>query len=334
MNRSETQTGVAILVALGVLAVITALSLFFISYITITKSSAKNTSELTSARMFIASAVQRVQAGMSVYAGSNTKNYYDVTSLCNISNDPLITTDIGSDSVGELLATIKDGITYYSADEFNNTHVNSRPQWQYIKDSNGKIINRISFIIIPETGQINPSIYVDSGVSSYKNDVQAVSENDMRNPFAVSINADGDTMYGRAGISANEINLKPLIAELVEASAVDEYLDGMSSNLSTSGKMPSKPAYSWYDIDYFFTNLEIEEDSKNSFHKQFSFIQQSAPEAFWIARDSADTTRNENEMFNRFNLKRVDWDSLSVVDILTESSQFSSTAELHNGFVE
>jgi hypothetical protein len=331
MKRSETQTGVAILIALGVLAVIMALTMFFVSYISITKSSAQNTNELTTARMVIASAIQRVKAGMSIYAGSTVENYYDVTSLCNISNDQLVTTDIGSDSVGELLATIKNEITYYTTDEFDNTIENSKPQWQYIKDKNGKIINRVSFVIIADTGRINPSIFVDSGANAFDNNINAVSENENLNPFAVSIDTNGDTVYGRSGINSNEINLNPIITELVETVHVEEYLGKMSSNLSLTGEMPSDPAYSWYDLDYFFEKLNIDKNIKNFFSKQFSFIQQPAPEAFWIAGDEADTTRNENEMFNRFNLRRTDWDSLTVNDIISTPTQFSTTLQQDNG---
>ena len=138
MNQNKAQKGIAVLIALAVIALIMTLTMFFISYVTISKNSARNANDLTTARMLIASAVQRIKAGMSVYAGGTTENFYNVVSKCNISTDLLFTTDTGSDSVGALLSTTNNNIVYYTEDEFNNTAVDFRPQWQYIKDNNGK----------------------------------------------------------------------------------------------------------------------------------------------------------------------------------------------------
>ena len=158
----------------------------------------------------------------------------------------------------------------------------------------GKITNRVSFVIIVDTGQINPSVYVDSGFNASINDVNAVSENEILNQYAVAIDSSGNTLYGRAGISTNEINLKPIIDELVEAGLVSQYLEKISSSEANTGEMVSDPAYSWYDINHFFSKLDISSDiSKNLFYNQFSFISQPAPEAFWISDDPADITKTK-----------------------------------------
>jgi hypothetical protein len=331
MKKTKKEDGVAVLVALGVLAVIMGLTFFFTSYIAILKNSAKNANDLTVARMLITATAQRIKAGMSVYANSVTENFYDVISTCNISTDPSITTDIAQNNIGTLLATTQNGIEYYTEDDFNNTPTSARPQWQYIKDDANKIAGRVSFVIVVDTGQINPSICVDTGFNAETNSIKAISEEEGINPYAISIKTDGDTAYGRPGINTNEINLKPIINGLAETALVDEYLEKISSSEAYSGKMPTNPAYSWYDIDYFFSSLDISEDSKDSFYKQFSFITQPSPEAYWIASSPSDTTKDEDEMYHRFNLKRSDWDTLVINDIVNPPAQYSTSSQQHDG---
>ena len=151
INKNE--KGFAILLTLGLIALITVSTLLFVFTSRMNRKTAKNYNSLTTARILVQSAVNRALASMKKNSEDITKDFSDVYTRC-------ATYTHGSTKAQEdlinLMPTELGGIVYYSESDYLNS--TDSPSWQYFptnvsKSTDKKIVGRIAFISIADNGK-------------------------------------------------------------------------------------------------------------------------------------------------------------------------------------
>ncbi len=328
----KNESGFAILLTLGLIALITISALLYIYTSSMNKKTAKNYNNLTTARILVQSAVNRALGSMKKNSGV-TADFSEVYTHC-------VTYTHGSTKSQEylidLMPTEFGGISYYDEDQFLNS--SDSPSWQYFptnisKSPDKKIIGRIAYITLADNGKIMPSAAVDSGLNAYNYNqthtpgICAATEygSPAAPPSAInqtpvtSITADGTQLVGRPGVDVSEIWLGSLGTLLS-----DTNLKKLSSDQANpAGKMPH--GKDWGNSDQFLELLNIKKDDEiNEFKEYFTFGNPPDPEVFWVDND-LDEIKTEDELFHRFNLKRSDWSNITVDSIKASPTLYSTT---------
>ena len=335
--------GIVVLLSLGLLALLSMLVLTFSVSTTISRKIAKNYNDLTIARMIAVSGLHRVIAGMSLYSGYEDKDFADVFSK----NQEAVSDDIKREDLGGpgLLQTIVNGVTHYSLPE--DYDVDIYPTWQYLPFDHGidtPIIGRFAYVVVSNTGKIDPSACIDSGYNTYEDHGHtAVSEaNKPGDPGSGAYDGqDGiertswigpgadDFVVGRPGRNLSEIFLRCMDdgeSWLNASPSSKKYVQKLSSSwASPSGKLRLKGnewTGRWADFDTLFDSLGVDDEYKNTFKANFTLDNPPDPEAFWI--DDNDFVKKTDELYHRFNLTRSNWSDITVDSIKADPVSYSS----------
>jgi hypothetical protein len=315
----NSEKGVAIVFALGIVALLLVIALGFVITSIVEKQTGKNFSDLKIARLAAQSGLQRVIAGMKYY--SNNYSFIYFNSL--VSHDPAADSDlVYYEDLPTLMANVEDGEgrevfdwnTYYPSDFYDPTD-SDHITWQYLPQNNGvdtPIIARFAYLVISDKGKIDPSASVDSGVNADINSVSAISENYPVSE-ATSVSTDGGDVIGRPGRDISELFLTTLPSWFT-----DNMAEKISvTNADSAGQLTIGER--WLDFDTLFNSLNITDDAtKDSFYNVFCLDNPKNLEAFWIDANSDDICNSE-EMYHRFNLTRTDWGEDFAVDSIKQS---------------
>ena len=315
-NNSD-QNGSAIVIALGIFALILALGLNFASQSIINEKVAKNLENKTKADIFLQSSSSRIMAEISTV--STLSNLYSI--------DPYG----GSDTINELQSATINGINY---------HANPNTEWQYVynssdsSNSDSVIIGRIAYSFCNigtnssnygELGKLNAAACVDSGINALNAGTDAVSEDAS---LSTGTTPSGTTIQGRPGVNVNEIYLVAL-----DDALSDQILEKISAqNTSTgNGMLPignDANGGNWLDIQTFFKSADItDSDIQNRLAEKLTTSSTPDKEAFWIDINSDDTISDTEEYFHRFNLTRSDWDNIRPDSFLNNSPSLYSASD-------
>lgn len=304
----ENERGIALLMTLGVLAMLIVLALAFATTSQVNLKEAVNNNDLTVARLLAESAVQRVVGIMRFY--STQSMYYDNV-FSHDESDSVIANRKNYDGLYRI-GTATDDVSYtwpsvYDPESSEAVH------WQYIYNGltggNRKIIGRIAFVTASNTGKLDPSACVDSGGSP-------VNEN--------------TTVEERNGVHIKEINIKNL-----DPANSTTYLPAADvSNLSSTNASPAgmlTDGARWPDWGILFSLLDIANNpQKEQYRLWFVIDNPPDPEAFWVDTDG-DGQIDSGESYHRFNLARTDWNSLAVANIVANPTVYSASPSTHDG---
>ena len=337
--------GIVLLLSLGLLALLSMLVLTFTVSTTISRKIAKNYDDLTIARMIAMSGLHRVIAGMSLYSDYANKDFADVFSK----NQEAVSDDVKRENLGGpgLLQTIVNGVTHYSLEE--DYEVTTNPTWQYLPFDHGidtPIIGRFAYVVVANSGKIDPSACIDSGYVSYhEHGHSAVSEadkpgdpgseaydgqNGVERTSWIGPDAD-DFVVGRPGRDLSEIFLRCMDdgddpTWLGAHPSTKKYVQKLSSFwASPAGKLRLKGNVwigRWPDFDTLFDKLGVDDEYKDKFKDNFTLDNPPDPEAFWI--DDNDFVKTTDELYHRFNLTRSDWNDITVDSIKADPINYST----------
>ena len=285
------ESGIAVIMTLGFMAVILILVLSFVDLSIINRRMSENYNHLQAARMATQTAYQRALVAIDEYRGDSSKDMMKIFSYNSNVNTR-------SDGLDNLIETVVNGVTYYS--DYDPLE---GPHWQYLPIDHGAdtpITARFAYAVVVDIGRIDPSSVVDSGSCG-----SAVLETDpTKTSFSVT---------GRPGRDLSELYLTSL------PSSVSDYADSLC--VECAGGMLEDESR-WDSFDTIFTELGITDDLiKDSFRNAFVLNNLADAEAFWI--DNGDLQRESGELYHRFNLARTDWDQIEVDSILSVPLAFN-----------
>jgi hypothetical protein len=305
-NTKESESGIAVVLSLGLTALILGLVLTYITTFQVEKKAAINFSNIKIAKMLAESALRRTVIAMKSY---NIDTDIDITTFSSRQTDYDEADSLQYfEGLSEKLPTTIKKINYYQYSS-DNPESSDPVTWVYIKDDNktdSPIIGRMAYVIISDKGKIDPSATVDSG----GNYTSAISET---NTTYTSTKTDGSCVVGRPGRDVNEMFLTSL-----DDWFTDPYAENMSANNAPGGKMPAGER--WIDISTIFAELGISDDAiEDSFITTFNLYNSVDAEAFWIDL-SNNSYKEPSEMYHRFNLANSYWDDFNVDSIVTNET--------------
>ena len=295
------EKGIAILLTLGFLALLSILAMLFIATAVTNRKIARNYNDLTTAKMLAQSTINRAIASMKLYSDDVTKDFSDINSKSAYSYDSI---EAREDLVS-LLPTVKDEVKYYSKNDYTGT---DKPTWQYFPSNTSTdtpIVGRVAFIAIADNGKIMPSAAVS--------------------------NLDENAPQERPGADISEIWLGSLkwingngkLKRFFNNSKLKE----SRSEIYIDGKMPIN---GWGSSDLFFSRIPFSNSTKKAELLQcLSFGNPPDLEAFWIDANSNDV-KTADELFHRFNLQRTDWDSFTVDSIANTNNVLHNSTDSGN----
>lgn len=313
----------ALIFTLGILTILMILGLAFVMLSQTNRKLASVNSDVTTARLIAESALERILGSIESYNDDLTqgKIYPGTSSFFDVSgaNSGTGSTDAGWDNRRVIFSFQSSGDTDWVHNlktTFNNSAgfpfnyigwygSNSASfksavpvTWKYIKTNDGtsdKILGRIAYMIIDESGKIDPNRVAASGTN------EAVFES-------------------RPGVNVTEINLQGAGVSSAAATALGYDNAG--------GKRPSAAKwFSWAHIIGGDTGLD-QDQIDNYTGSLFPFSYDI--EACWIDTNG-NGKHDSGEDFNRFNLARTDWNSLTLSDILENPAVFDISIKTYDG---
>lgn len=314
----KNEKGIATIIALGVVSLLLCLGLAYITTSIVEKKAASNFQNLTVARLAARSALNRALALMK---SRDTRLPVDSIAYSYSKYYTGVNSDTELADLREKLKITIDGVNYtfptlnYSAD--------TPLGWIYLS-SNGtpdKFQSRIAYVVITDSGKLDPSAVV----AAYPSEVNIGVAQD---GIETTGGSSGTPIIGRPGKNVNEIFLRSVTATnpWLTSTGVNSYVDQMSvvgSNLSSNPKLTA--GQRWADYDQIFAAININEADTIKFKDLFTLYEPATPELFW-KNSNGDTIRNTAELYNRFNLSRTDWGSLTVSSFTGASSTDTTTA--------
>ena len=173
---TDNENGVIIILTLGLLALISLLTIAYVNLAIIDKKAAYNYNALHQARIIVQSTCQRAIALSASQLSQSSAKASDVYTY-NTNQD--------SDGLAQLLETTVEGRTYNLANDYN---ASVGPHWQYIQnDDSDTIIGRFAYKVVADQGRIDPS------ATSYNYSTE-----------------DGSGISGRPGRDVGEIKLNAI----------------------------------------------------------------------------------------------------------------------------
>ncbi|OGV36808.1 MAG: hypothetical protein A2020_03260 [Lentisphaerae bacterium GWF2_45_14] len=301
MSGRRKERGIALLFTLGILGLLTVLALSFAASAMLERKAAQYSSGASSARILAQSGLNRAIAAMTYYM-TLSDNYDVVVSKDNYS---AITANQGTYDFMYRLNTDIDGVYFkIRPSEYDATNT-ACPHWIYV-DNGGttaglsptnELIGRFAYVVMAAGGRLDPSACVDTGIDES------------------SLNASGITSgEPRVGANVYEIYLggvEPDLNNYLSSGNVQKmnYVNG--GGLLTNGGR-------WTDYSTFFTDAGLAStgtDIEKRAKWQWDWFAVGSEalkfqEAFWIDLDGDDKRKSDGtELFQRFNLKRADWDT-------------------------
>ncbi len=226
------ESGLAVVFALGLLALLFMLASSFVVSSMASRKIASRFSAETVSRLAAQSVIKHVMALIRSSGGEMNKDlsnaYLHSVNKKSISNKAKSEFLDGADS---LMNTVINDITHYSVLDKNSE---DKPDWLYLFNHGVEksIIARMAYVALSDLGKIDPSACVDSGENAQLNSVKAISE---YNPpsEATMIDSVGKIVIGRPGRSVNELFLDTLPYEWFKNS----YAKRISSKYAPGGRM-------------------------------------------------------------------------------------------------
>ena len=326
LNSEE--RGIATILTVGILALLAALAIGFVSEAILLEKVSKNSLNLERSRLLAQSMVQRTLAA--------AEYYNEITSSALINFHSTVDTITDTDTLSTAISTTHNNIVYYEWDENDP----DRPRWQYIRtirnsDGDSQIIGRIAYVTINNIGKLDPSVVVDSG----GNPSGAVTEDtDLFTSYGV---------LGRPGRDVNEIFAAYLNSNVMTHTVLQKI---SATNADPKGELTER--LRWFDISEMIgaagiNNEEEDTDTRTLFNNWFTTDNPTDPEAFWIdcitgvdanGIDHTDIIDSQYEQYHRFNLTRTDWDDFTVdsmlgIDVDPDTVPFDSSLT-NNGYSE
>ena len=321
------ENGIAVIFVLGFLALLFMLTAVYTTTSIIDKKASENTNALQEARMLSQTGLSRSMASLNRYISDETVEFSNVYSYRGIDTNDY------SDSLGELLETKIDGVSYFTETDYVKE---DGPHWLYLPENfevdSVPITGRIAYLVIAESGKLDLSACVDSGyIADLLGTDNAVSEGAYSNE-RTSLKSSTSYVIGRPGRDVNELFLDTIDNGSWFNST---YATDISSYFaSPRGKLKGQSntwKAQWDDFTTLFNSLGIEDDNiKQSFKEHFSVGNYADPEAFWI--DDGDGDRKSNEFFKRFQLNRDNWD-LFDVDSLKQIPCLNTSSDDNEGLL-
>jgi hypothetical protein len=323
----NSQKGMAIVLAMGVIMMVFLLGMLFTTKSMLDRKSTQNYNSLQVARMTARSALHRAIARINVF-GENVSSIYstDPTSKILYSKG----TKDATDSLSKLLETDTEGAninkTKYTSVSLSNI------EWQYLPakhSTDTPIAARIAYFVEPEFefGKVNINACIDTGYMHFKNKkIKLVNEGEeVRNGVDLSEVSLFALINPKLKILNKELNKKSknFLKEFLSVDGGGKLPLPKIIELEDKSKIiiPSK----WNSIEMvnrlLKTNLtDIEE---KDFEQLFTFDSKPSPEAFLMTdKDGTDT-----KLYHRFNLARnADyWNNISVSKLSAQAALYTET---------
>jgi len=149
-NKTQKKNrGVAVIFTLGILGLLTVLALGFASTALLNRKIADNTSSAAYAR-HIAKNIALARAKWA-YLNSNLVE--------TIYSDSLLDPGNSRDFLHKM-DTLLDGVEIYRVTNNNSTpgYLSNTARWQYVRDSDGKIVGRYAYAVVPDHGKLDPHV--------------------------------------------------------------------------------------------------------------------------------------------------------------------------------
>lgn len=294
----------ALIFTLGILTILMVLGLAFVMLSQTNRKLAAVNSDVTTAKLLAESALERVVKSLQLYhndvTGSPSSFFLMPDSGYNDWNNRRVTVSSEDGGDTDWIHNFKTSYTNSADNSLNYISWNGAPSsindkvkssWQYIITNDGftkKIIGRIAYMIIDESGKIDPNRVTASGINEALFD------------------------ESRFGVDVSEINLQG--AGVSSASAASLGYD------NAGGKRPVVAKwFSWAHIIGATSFSQPELDSYSGSLFPFSYD----IEAFHDASDGKD--------YHRFNLARIDWDTLTINNIKEAPVPWSDSTKTHDG---
>ena len=294
------EKGIALLFTLGILSLLLVMVLSFASNSILERKAAFNNNNRTQARLIAKSALNRAIMAVEYYLNdANASDYPN-----NIAFNNIVSRRTGSDIDGlDKLSTTVDS---YAIFEYNSSDAPIRQvTWQYLDDgatSNPRYIGRFAYVVIPDTGKIDPSAAVDSG-----------------NGIEVDPLREGSPDKKRPGRLVSEIYLTGLDSTIFPITpSAGGNADWMSHyNVNVAGKLPEKTR--WLSFEQMFSSNFLDLNStavtdnplyRLRLRQWFMLYNQPDVEAYWVPDPATPNHKKLSQLRHRFNLYRpqADWD--------------------------
>ena len=309
------ERGIATVLTIGVLALLAALAIGFLSESMILQKISNNNLNLERSRLLAQSMVQRTIAAVTQYNATTSDSLITFNSQRLLKGVNGTDTDDApdTDDLATSLSTTFNNIEYFTWDE----DASDSPQWQYIRttrntDGDSMLVGRIAYVVINNIGKLDPSAIVDSG----SNASPAITED---TDLYTGIDPGEAKVIGRPGRDVREIFAKNINSDITT---------GIQQLMSAENAAPVTGALTegtrWFDISEFIGavgvgNTTSDTQIRTNFNNWFFTDNPAEPEAFWIDIDADDIIEQpsaDSELFHRFNLTRTDWDDITVVSML------------------
>ncbi|HBM15162.1 MAG TPA: hypothetical protein DD381_02270 [Lentisphaeria bacterium] len=329
MSKLINEKGIATIMTIGFVVLMFCIALAFITTSIIEKKSSLNFQSIAVARLAAQSAMSRALAQMKSI--DTRLPLHDKVYSYRYEND---SADSESDRAGETLKlinalSIQINGTDYVPVSYSGT--DTPFAWIYNVDTDRKLISRMAYVVITDSGKLDPSAVLDSGTTSglhpseINTGIAANATNGISGENNREITMTTSTtskIIGRPGANVNEIFLRSITnsESWFTSTGIGNYAermsmtnsDGTSSTGATSTYL--LPGNRWADYDQIFKAIEIDQNDITNFKNLFSVYEPAIPEEYWIDVNS-DGIRSMSELYSRFNLGNANWDSLTISDI-------------------
>ena len=334
-NSKSGEEGIAIIIALGIFALILALGLNFATQSIVNDKIAQNLDNKTRSELLAKTAMNR-------FLGEITFDPDSEILYSTETNPPIPSTESGTVSDTELTVTI-DNIDYQG---------NPETKWIYLYNKStgepdSEIIGRIAYSAVNPgagsnnsdsmnyggIGKINVAASVDSGYNAAIR--KGVTED---TDLATGTLPGGNRILGRPGVNVSEIYLYSLDESFTRDSMLlisSNNADNSTSETYSSNELPGELKTitkidtfipyggSWLDMETLLKAVDVDTeatDIRNRLTRKITLSTTPDPEAFWIKSTTDDITVDSDELYHRFNLARTDWDDITVDSFTTTTS--------------
>lgn len=314
---SNRESGVALILAVGISFILLMLALAFVTTSMIEKKSALNFQYMNTARALAQTAFNRGIADMklsSLYPKESMHTIVSHSDSPSVEDTPEDRLKFGHNLASELTTIIGSDTVLIIADDYPmNTKYDitdtSSVTWiymQYPEDNNqltdNSIFGRIAYVVLPDKGKIDPWAVIDSGLNADTFGKIPPSEFQYGNGISL-IDQAGNEVYGRPGRDITELSMASL--EYDSDTFYPSYTKAMSvKTCSPVGKVDIGDTGKYKDIEDLFDKLSISQNNdtiRQYFNEVFYINPVPDDEKYWIDKNY-DAVRDIKEMHNRFNL--------------------------------
>ncbi len=354
-GRRKSEEGVALLLTLGVLALLMVLAITFAFTARIDREAASVNTDITKAKMLAETAMDRALAYLSyTYKGDDlAANPGDIYPATSTAADNLFGTSATAGWTGHRFF-VSQGTTDTAEIEravgldlgFEYTPASNpggAATWQHIFDDSGNLIGRVAFLVIDESGKIEPAAvvnfhepYVDANSSGSYNAGEVYYDWDGGNDYDAIAFTEGSE--DRWGYDPSEIDIEYAYPAGITSTEVDP--DFFRTRLPSWSSGATPIWFSWTHMLNGMLSIAPAVDGLDPVDApdmcRVFFPHSYDIEAFWVdananntwdADNPATPAVNEQEDRHRFNLARSDWNSVAVSTLLaTDADAYSGAS--------